>query len=296
MNGSFTVALRTVRRSLWLNWVPRRNWWFAQALVCVMRWGSSARAQFIEGCPEVDGIQKISQCTGELTRVGRATASVRWTPFSRTTPPHGYMCHVVEDFYRGRKSEQCLSRGGVLIPGEVHWTTVNSAPDSPNSNGYCAKFYVVARKQICIKVVPWSMFFHFGIMTIPKILTDWSGQGTQVGAITLNLDLNQMQWTHIYQADWQRYFTPIYLSFLCNTSAWSLKQICSPYIALQIFYTDQEQNPQESWDVELQSQPYSTDFGLRHIRGIGCLFANRPKSHNSTCKSSNVWNTWFVVL
>jgi hypothetical protein len=41
-------------------------------------------------------------------------------PFSRTAPPHGYMCHVAEDFYRGRKSEQCLSRGGVLIPGEFH--------------------------------------------------------------------------------------------------------------------------------------------------------------------------------
>ena len=40
--------------------------------------------------------------------------------FSRTTPPHGYMRHVAEDFYRGRKSEQCLSRGGILIPGEVH--------------------------------------------------------------------------------------------------------------------------------------------------------------------------------
>jgi hypothetical protein len=35
--------------------------------------------------------------------------------FSRTAPPHGYMHHVAEDFYRGRKSEQCLSRGGVLF-------------------------------------------------------------------------------------------------------------------------------------------------------------------------------------
>jgi hypothetical protein len=163
-----------------------------------MQWGSSAQTQFIEGWLEVDRIQKISRCAGELTRAGRATASVRWTPFSRTMPPHIYMRHVAEAFYCDRKSEQCLSHGGVLILGEVHWTTVNSASDSPNSNGYGTKFYVVARKQICIKVVPWSMFFHFGIMTILKILTDWSGQGAQVGAITLNLDLNQSQWTHIY--------------------------------------------------------------------------------------------------
>jgi hypothetical protein len=90
-------------------------------------------------------------------------------------------------------------------------------------------------------------------------------------------------------------FNLIYLSFLCNTSAWSLKKTCSPYIALPICYTDQEQNPQESWDVELQSQHHSSDFGLRHMRGIGCLFANRPKFHNLICKSSNVLNIWFEV-
>jgi hypothetical protein len=29
------------------------------------------------------------------------------------------MRHIAEDFYRGRKSEQCLSRGGVFIIGKV---------------------------------------------------------------------------------------------------------------------------------------------------------------------------------
>jgi hypothetical protein len=199
-------------------------------------------------------------------------------PFCRTAPPHGYMRHVAEDFYRGRQSEQCLSCGGVLIPGEVHWTTLNIVPASPNSDGYCAQFYVVARKLICIKVVHWSMFFHFGIMTITKIIMDWSCHDVQVGAITLNLDLNQMQWTHAYQADWQRYFKPIYLPFICNTSAWSVNQICSPYIALQICYTYQEQNPQESLDVELQSWPYALNFRLRHMKCMGCFLQIGPNS------------------
>jgi hypothetical protein len=207
-----------------------------------MRWGSSAWVQFIGGWPEADGIQKISQCAGELTRAGRATASARWK-VSAGRRHLMVTCATLRKIFIVAASP---SRGGVLIPGEVHWTTVNSAPASPNSDGYCAQFYVVARKLICIKVVHWSMFFHFGIMTIPKILMDWSCHDAQVGAITLNLDLNQMQWTHVYQADWQRYFDSIFLSFLCNTSAWSLNQLCSPYIALPIYYTDQEQNPQES--------------------------------------------------
>jgi hypothetical protein len=41
--------------------------------------------------------------------------------FSRTTPPHGYMRHVAEDFYRGRKSEprwRSYPRRGSLNHGE----------------------------------------------------------------------------------------------------------------------------------------------------------------------------------
>jgi hypothetical protein len=109
-------------------------------------------------------------------------------------------------------------------------------------------------------------------------------------------DLNQMQWTHVYEADWQHYFKPIYLSFLCNTSAWSLNQICSPYIAQQICYTDQEQNPQESWDVELQSWPYALNFRLRHMKCMGCFLQIGP---NSTIPLVNppIWkNSGFEVL
>jgi hypothetical protein len=271
------AALRTVRRRLLPNWVPRRNW-----VVC-----ASTRVR--------DAVKK--QRSGSIYRGmaggGRDSKDlpVRWWArarvqghgerpvkcFSRMAPPHGYMRHVAEDFYSGHESEQCLSHGGILIPGEVHWTTVNSAHPSLNLDGYCAQFYVVACKLICIEVVHWSMFFHFGIMTIPKILMDWACHDGQVGIITLNLDLNQMQWTHVYQADWQRYFKPIYLSFLCNTSAWSLNQICSPYIALQVCYTDQKQNSQEFWDVELQSWPYALTFRLGHIWFMWCFLQIGPK-------------------
>jgi hypothetical protein len=236
---------------------------------------------------------KIFQCAGELTRAGRATTSVRWTPINWTTPPHG-LCATSRKIFTAAASP-ILSRGGILISYEVCWITVNSMPARPNSNGYCFKFYVVACKRIWIQVVPGPMFFHFGIMTMSKILTDWSGQGAQVGTITLNPNPNQMQWTYTYQADWLCFFNIIYLSFLCNTSAWLHKKTRSPYIVLPICYTNQEQNPQESWDVELQCQPHPSDFGLRHMRGIRCLFANRLKFHNLIYKSSNVWNIWFEV-
>jgi hypothetical protein len=37
-----------------------------------------------------------------------------------------------------------------------------------------------------------------------------------------------------------------------------------------------------------QSQPSSLVLGLRHMRGIEWLFANKPKSHLLTWKPSNV--------
>jgi hypothetical protein len=40
------------------------------------------------------------------SRVGKATTSAQVKCFGQTAPPHGYMRHVPEDFYHGRKSEQ----------------------------------------------------------------------------------------------------------------------------------------------------------------------------------------------
>jgi hypothetical protein len=170
MKGSFTAALRTVRRRLWPNWVSRWNWVVCTStrvcdVVKKQRSGSIYRGMAGGGWDS-----KIFQCTGELTRAGRATTSVRWTPINWTAPPHG-LCATSWKIFIAAASP-ILSHDGVLIPGEICWTTVNSTPARPNSNGYCFKFYVVACKRIYIKVVPGLMFFHFGITTMSKILMD----------------------------------------------------------------------------------------------------------------------------
>jgi hypothetical protein len=48
--------------------------------------------------------------------------------------------------------------------------------------------------------------------------------------------------------------------------------------------------------MELQSWPHSTEFRLRHMKCMGCFFANKSKSQYLTCKSPNIENTWFVVF
>jgi hypothetical protein len=96
--------------------------------------------------------------------------------------------------------------------------------------------------------------------------------------------------------DWQTNFRSIFLPLSCSTRAYLLNKICSLYIALQVCYIDQKQNPLEFWDMGFQCWPHWTEFILRHIKCMGCFFAKKSKSHYLTCNFSSVRNTWFVVF
>jgi hypothetical protein len=64
----------------------------------------------------------------------------------------------------------------------------------------------------------------------------------------------------VFSGHWQSIFMPIYIQFLYNIKAQSLKQSSTPIIALQNWCTDLEQNLHESRDTKLQRWPNSTEI------------------------------------
>jgi hypothetical protein len=190
--GFFTVALKTGRRGI----CGRSEFSggiepITQAMGCAVRWRSCARAQFIGWWPEMD---EIHWAVPELSSSphGRATTKVRWPLINREVPPQRFSATSRMIFTVA--ADPSPTAVAILSPARFFWSLVNSTPIRLISKGYCSKFHVDARRQICIKIVPWSMFFHYAVMTMPKILMDWSGQSAQNGAITLNPDQIQIQW------------------------------------------------------------------------------------------------------